>query len=84
MEKHGTLLGVPYDFRKPTWKRMKKRVWNPDDARIFTSRSVGIGWDINFYQLKKRYPPLFYVLVVAITVGLAHRIWKFFTQDDED
>ncbi len=50
----GRILGVPYDFRPPTLKRVEERVWNPRDERIFTPTVFGVGWTINFYQLKRR------------------------------
>ena len=53
-QSHGTFVGVPYDFRMPTPRRIKERLWNPDDSRIFTPRSFGIGWSVNLYQVWKR------------------------------
>jgi Family of unknown function (DUF5808) len=48
---HGTVLGVPYDFRFPTPARIKQRWWNPDDERLFTPHVFGIGWSVNLYRL---------------------------------
>ena len=46
---HGTVFGVgPYDFRPPTFDRIRNAMWNPDDPRLFTPRAFGVGWDINF------------------------------------
>lgn len=84
MNKHGSFMGIPYDFRKPTWNRMKERMWNPADERLITPRAVGMGWTVNLYQLKKRYPLLFYLLVAALAAGLALRAYRFFTEDDGD
>ena len=50
----GTFLKVPYDFRMPTLQRLRDRVWNPEDSRIFTPRFFGIGWSVNVYQLMRR------------------------------
>jgi Family of unknown function (DUF5808) len=47
----GRIAGIPYDFRFPTIDRIKSRWWNPSDARIFTPKSFGVGWDINVYRL---------------------------------
>lgn len=44
---HGQVLGVPYDFRRPTLERIREAYWNPDDPRIFTNRVLGIGWAVN-------------------------------------
>ena len=52
---HGTLAGfVPYDFRRPTLARAKKRWWNPDDPRLLTPRVFGVGWEVNVARLLGR------------------------------
>jgi hypothetical protein len=61
MEKHGRKLGIPYDFRLPTPGRIKERMWNPDDPRVFTPRVYGAGWTINFATLRKKSEAGFYV-----------------------
>jgi hypothetical protein len=48
---HGSIIGVPYDFRPPTVERVKERVWNPEDKRIFTPHVFGVGWTLNLYRL---------------------------------
>jgi Family of unknown function (DUF5808) len=48
---HGSIIGVPYDFRRPTLQRFKERVWNPNDNRIFTPHVFGVGWTLNLYRL---------------------------------
>ena len=55
---HGTFLRVPYDFRLPTWERVKKNVWNPDDERLFPPRAFGVGWAVNFHQARERFRTL--------------------------
>ena len=46
---HGKVFGlVPYDFRPPTWDRLRAAYWNPDDDRLFTERVLGVGWALNF------------------------------------
>jgi hypothetical protein len=45
---------VPYDFRMPTWERIKETYWNPYDSRILTPEVFGVGWAINFYALLDR------------------------------
>jgi hypothetical protein len=52
--KTGTVLGMPYDWRRPTIARVKARLWNPDGAHLFVPRAFGIGWDINFARLIHR------------------------------
>lgn len=50
----GTFLGIPYDFRAPSWERVRERAWNPADQRLFTPKSFGWGYDINLYELLAR------------------------------
>ena len=47
----GTLLKVPYDWRRPTKRRVKSRFWNPKDRRLVVPKSFGWGWTINFARL---------------------------------
>ena len=51
---HGTVLGLPFDFRMPTPARVKKRWWNDDDSRLFTPHVFGVGWSLNIAELRKR------------------------------
>jgi hypothetical protein len=51
---HGTILGVPYDFRAPTLERVRASFWNPIDERILTPQVFGIGWSLNLYQVVRR------------------------------
>jgi hypothetical protein len=49
---HGRVIGfIPYDFRFPTWERVKETYWNPYDTHVFTTPVFGVGWTINFYSL---------------------------------
>ncbi|GAB4283385.1 MAG: hypothetical protein Kow0067_04350 [Coriobacteriia bacterium] len=50
----GRLLGMPYDFRGPSTDRVGSRMWNPADPRIFTPRTFGLGWTLNFGALAVR------------------------------
>ena len=54
--KTGTFLRVPYDWRAPTLERAKSRLWNPNDRRLFTPKTYGWGWDVNFARLLGRKP----------------------------
>jgi hypothetical protein len=50
---HGRVLGyVPYDFRPPTWEKIRAAYWNPDSDSLFSDRVFGVGWAINFYRAK--------------------------------
>jgi hypothetical protein len=50
----GKFLGVPYDWRRPTWERYKSRLWNPGDRRIVMPRAFGWGYDFNFAEIARR------------------------------
>jgi hypothetical protein len=51
---HGKVGGVvPYDFRPPTWERIRTAYWNPDSDRLFSDRVFGVGWAVNLYQAKR-------------------------------
>jgi Family of unknown function (DUF5808) len=50
----GTYLGMPYDWRRPTVARVKSRWWNRRDRRLFTPKSNGWGYDVNFYEVARR------------------------------
>ncbi len=44
---HGTVAGlVPYDFRPPTFERVKARLWNPKGP-LLSSQVFGVGWTLN-------------------------------------
>jgi hypothetical protein len=47
----GTVIGVPYDWRRPTAARLRARWWNPADPRLLTPKSFGWGFDLNLYRL---------------------------------
>lgn len=50
---HGRVLGyVPYDFRPPTWQRIRDAYWNPESDRLFSDRVFGVGWAVNLYRAK--------------------------------
>ncbi|HEV7236319.1 MAG TPA: DUF5808 domain-containing protein, partial [Ktedonobacteraceae bacterium] len=48
---HGTLFGIPYDFRRPTIERLREAFWNKDTPRVLVPHAFGMGWSINFYPL---------------------------------
>ncbi|MDH5373996.1 MAG: DUF5808 domain-containing protein [Acidimicrobiia bacterium] len=44
---HGVLGGfMPYDFRMPTFEKIKGAFWNPDGA-VVVNKAFGFGWTIN-------------------------------------
>ena len=36
------------------WQNWYKGMWHPEDAALLPSKSVGIGWTINFHALLKK------------------------------
>jgi hypothetical protein len=46
---HGTIAGVPYDFRPPTPGKIRATTWNKNTAQVLVPRAFGVGWTINFY-----------------------------------
>jgi uncharacterized membrane protein len=52
--RQGRFLGLPYDWRRPTVRRAKERVWNRDEQRVFVPKSFGWGYAINFAALWRR------------------------------
>ena len=73
---HGRVLGVvPYDFSPPTWDRMRRAYWNPDDPRLFTDRVLGVGWAINLHRARALFFGLYGKLVGTEdqSVWLGHR-----------
>ncbi|HEY5196671.1 MAG TPA: DUF5808 domain-containing protein [Solirubrobacteraceae bacterium] len=50
-KRQGKFAGMPFDWRRPTVERAKSRLWNQKDARLFTPKALGWGYDINFYWL---------------------------------
>ncbi len=43
----GAVMGVPYDFRRPTAEKIRRNYWSPDDDQILKPRAFGVGWDVN-------------------------------------
>jgi hypothetical protein len=50
----GTFLMIPYDWRMPTFARVKERWWNPTDRRFFTPKTWGWGFGLNLYEICRR------------------------------
>ncbi|GAC1472915.1 MAG: hypothetical protein PVS3B2_00620 [Candidatus Dormibacteraceae bacterium] len=49
----GRVFGlVPYDFRPPTWKRIRDAYWNPNSDSLLSDRVFGVGWAVNLYRAK--------------------------------
>jgi hypothetical protein len=44
---------VPYDFRPPTWDRIRDAYWNPHSDELFSDRVFGVGWAVNLHRAKE-------------------------------
>lgn len=53
-DRTGIFLRIPYDFRKPTWQKIKSRVWNPASDKLFSPHAFGWGYSLNFHALIQR------------------------------
>jgi hypothetical protein len=50
---HGKVGGVvPYDFRPPTWQRIREAYWNTQSEHLLSDRVFGVGWAVNLYRVK--------------------------------
>jgi hypothetical protein len=47
----GRFLGLPYDWRRPTWARVRNEVWNRRSRRIFPPKAFGWGYGLNLHAL---------------------------------
>jgi uncharacterized protein DUF5808 len=54
---------VPYDFRPPTWQRIRDAYWNPESDRLFSDRVFGVGWAVNLYRAKTLMEETFLILM---------------------
>jgi hypothetical protein len=51
---HGRVARVvPYDFRKPTLRRVLGALWAPGNPHLFTDTPFGVGWSLNLAQLPR-------------------------------
>jgi hypothetical protein len=50
----GTFLGIPYDWRRPTRRRLRGELFNRDEPRVFVPKAYGWGYGINFAALSAR------------------------------
>jgi hypothetical protein len=50
----GRFLDLPYDWRRPTRRRLRDELWNPRSRRILVPKAFGWGYGINFAALLRR------------------------------
>ena len=51
----GSFLGIPYDWRRPTARRLREGVWDPGNPRVFVPKTYGWGYGINFAAVLRRW-----------------------------
>ena len=51
---HGRFIFVPFEFRVPTIKRVRERLWNSETDTLFTPSVFGVGWSLNLHAALKR------------------------------
>lgn len=44
---HGTVFGVPYDFRPPTPGTVLDAFWAPERTHLLSPHVFGVGWTLN-------------------------------------
>jgi hypothetical protein len=67
---------VPYDFRPPTWSRIREAYWNPSSDQLFNDRAFGVGWAINLHRAKTLMDEVFRRLMGAqgsFSIGMTVR-----------
>lgn len=52
--RHGKLVGMPYDWRKPSLDKLRRSYWDTTTRRVVTPKAFGWGWDINMGALARR------------------------------
>jgi hypothetical protein len=53
-DRRGRFLGLPYDLRRPSAERFRKRVWNPESHTIWAPKSFGWGYGVNMAEVARR------------------------------
>jgi Family of unknown function (DUF5808) len=72
----GRLLGIiPYDFERPSLRKVRDRMWNTQSNDILVPQVFGVGWTLNLAALKRRYPSAFWGLVAFVAWRVVRR-WR--------
>ena len=69
----GELLGIPYNFERPSISRLLSSYWQPDEGML-VEKPFGIGYTLNLANWRSW-------IVVAIAAGL---LYQERAGDDED
>ncbi|PSQ27821.1 hypothetical protein BRD03_06315 [Halobacteriales archaeon QS_9_68_17] len=71
--KSGELLGVPYNFERPSMSRLLSAYWQPDDGML-VEKPFGIGYTLNLASWRSW-------VVLAVAGGL---LWNEQSSDERD
>ena len=71
--KSGELLGVPYNFERPSMSRLLSAYWQPDDGML-VEKPFGIGYTLNLASCRSW-------VVLAVAGGL---LWNEQSSDERD
>ena len=64
---HGKILGLaPYDFRVPSFRRIRETLCNAEDPRFLVPTFFGVGWTLNLRSALRH--PLQALLLVAFSI----------------
>jgi hypothetical protein len=72
----GRLFGVPYNFERPTLRRMLSTYWQPDEGML-VEKPFGVGYTLNMANWRSW-------VVLAITLALWWQSKGAGTEGDED
>jgi hypothetical protein len=53
-ERKGRFLGLPYNLRRPSWARIRLRVWDPQSRKLWVPKAFGWGYSINLAEAARR------------------------------
>ena len=49
----GRVLGLPYDFRRPTPEKIAREFWDPDSDAFLTPHAFGVGYGVNLARVAR-------------------------------
>jgi hypothetical protein len=62
----GRWLGLlPYDFRRPTWSKVKSRLYRPGDS-LWVPKVFGAGWTLNVAHPQAKWVGLATLILVSL------------------
>ncbi|MFE1293975.1 DUF5808 domain-containing protein [Streptomyces sp. NPDC058731] len=49
----GRVLGLPYDFRRPSLEKIAREFWDPSSDAFFTPHAFGVGYGVNLARVAR-------------------------------